>query len=218
MGTAPVTRRLYHRGAEADLYLSWLGPWEVIIKRRVPKKYRNRELDSRIRRERTAREAMALHQARTVGVRTPVVLELDLQQTSITMTRVEGVVVRNNLDSIDSNTARRVFHELGWQIGLLHKAGIIHGDLTTSNIIVSTKGVPYVFDFGMSSHSFETEDRGVDIHLLKKSIATSHSINPEPCAKAVFGGYKISAGVDEARRSFGKAAEVSRRGRYFAIR
>ena len=218
MDPKAIEPRLLHRGAEADLFLSKLGSWDVVVKQRVRKDYRNPVLDDRIRRERTAREATALHEAKKAGVRAPSVLAVDLDRHSITMTRVVGLLARDNLDKMSPETSTRVLQELGRQIGLLHMEGIVHGDLTTSNIIISEGDIPFTLDFGMSSRSFETEDRGVDLHLLKRSIATSHTVNPDHCAKAVLRGYRVSAGLREAGLSFRKAAEIARRGRYFAIR
>ena len=218
MDSKTVEPRLLHRGAEADLFLSKLGPWEAVVKQRVRKDYRNPVLDDRIRRERTAREATALQEAKKAGVRTPSVLAVDLDKHSITMTRVAGLLARDNLDRMSPETSAGIFQELGRQIGLLHMEGTVHGDLTTSNIIISEGGIPFILDFGMSSRSFETEDRGVDLHLLRRSIATSHAVNSDHCVKAVLRGYSVAAGHRQAGLSFRKAAEIARRGRYFAIR
>ena len=209
---------LLYRGAEADLFVSKLGPWDVVVKQRIRKKYRNSQLDKRIRKERTVKEAVVLREARKTGARTPVVLSVDPSKHSIIMTRVRGIAARDSLDNLDIQATHNVFRELGRQVGLLHQGGIVHGDLTTSNIIITNGNIPSILDFGMSSHSFESEDRGVDIHLLRRSIATSHAVDAESCSRAVSLGYTRAMGQKEASSTFRKTAEIARRGRYFAIR
>src|SRR5213593_2436509 len=124
-----------HRGAEADLILSTLGEWRVVLKQRVRKYYRHPKLDAQIRRERTLREALALRAAKQSGVKTPSLLGLDLANCSIAMTFVEGYGARDQLDHLPSIASRNLFRDLGDQIGRLHRNGWVHGDLTTSNII-----------------------------------------------------------------------------------
>lgn len=209
---------LFHRGAEADLYLSRVGAWDLVVKRRTRKKYRNQELDNRIRRARTAREATALHEARRAGVKTPIVLMVDLEKTTIVMTYVKGLLARDSLEKGNSRSILRIFRELGRQIGLLHSSGIVHGDLTTSNILVTGSDTPFILDFGMSSWSREIENRGVDLHLLKRSLATTHHVDEESTSRAISKGYKEILGSRKASETFRKAAEIAKRGRYFALR
>src|SRR5467141_5416019 len=89
-----------HRGAEADLFLSELPPWKAVIKRRVRKAYRNEELDSRIRKERTVRESSAIRDAKVAGAKSPSILGLDLERCSIIMTFVDGVAARDAIDTM----------------------------------------------------------------------------------------------------------------------
>src|SRR5215472_7256726 len=89
---------LIHRGAEADLYLTRVGPWNAIVQQRVPKRYRHRDRDHRIRRERTVSEASIMSEARKAGVRTPTVLSVDPEEYSLSVSFIEGVLVRDELD------------------------------------------------------------------------------------------------------------------------
>ncbi len=218
MDSAKVESNLLYRGAEADLFLSQLGPWKVVIKQRVKKGYRNSDLDTRIRKERTVREATGLREAKRAGVRTPSVVGIDMPSCSITMTFVEGHLARDQLGRASNSKTRDFLRELGVQIGKLHQHGWVHGDLTTSNIILCRDGRPFILDFGMTSHSAEAEDRGVDLHLLQRSLATCHSIDARSCTRAVFPGYRQSLGSREAELTLRKQAEIARRGRYFAFR
>lgn len=218
MGSKTMTLEPFRRGAEADLFLSRINKWRTVIKQRVAKKYRDPEMDNRLRRSRTLSEASMMHDARVAGVRVPSILELDLQKNTIAMTLVAGTVVRDCLDSMKEKDANELFRQLGHEIGRLHLAGIVHGDLTTSNIIAVSFGPPFIVDFGMSSRTDEPEDRGVDLHLLQRSISVSHKHDASSLIKSFAEGYTDSAGPKISNATVQKAREISRRGRYFAIR
>lgn len=218
MDTSKLASTPLHRGAEADLSLVTLGPWRVIVKRRVRKEYRNPTLDAQIRQDRTISEASRIHEAKTAGARVPSIVGVDVENNAIMMTHLEGKVARECLDDMGINEARKLLRSVGEQIGLLHTAGIVHGDLTTSNVIVTPSGAPFIVDFGMSRRSIEPEDRGVDLHLLQRSIVASHSQNSSSMMNAMIRGYEQTAGKKVASATWSKAREIARRGRYFAIR
>jgi TP53 regulating kinase-like protein len=207
-----------HRGAEADLFRSELPPWKAVVKRRVRKAYRNEELDAKIRKERTVKESSAIHDAKIAGARTPSILGLDLERYSIIMTFVDGAVARDAIDTMNNSSRLTLLEELGRQVGFLHSAGIVHGDLTTSNIILPEDGKPFIIDFGMATKSSEAEDRGTDLHLLQRSLIATHALDATSSFKRVAKGYHEAAGEETTRSSLRKAAEIARRGRYFAIR
>lgn len=218
MGAKNSALAPFYRGAEADLFLSQTGPWQTITKIRTIKEYRNPLLDHRLRRERTLSEVSTIHDARIAGVRVPSVLDVDLERNTIVMMRIGGAGVRECLDSMKSDEARSLFRLLGEQIGRLHLAGITHGDLTTSNIIRTNDGIPFLVDFGMSRRTGEPEDRGVDLHLLERSVNATHRHSASLLIKSFVEGYAETAGEKMASLTLAKAREISRRGRYFAIR
>ena len=207
-----------HRGAEADLFLSELPPWKAVVKRRVRKAYRHEELDAKIRKERTVKESSAIRDAKIAGARTPSILGLDLERYSIIMTFIDGMVARDAIDTMGNSRRLPLLEELGRQVGFLHSAGIVHGDLTTSNIILPDGGKPFIIDFGMATKSSEPEDRGTDLHLLQRSLIATHALDATSSFKRVAKGYREAAGEETTRSSLRKAAEIARRGRYFAIR
>ena len=218
MDTTQLDMQPFHRGAEADLFLTTVGPWKAVVKRRVRKKYRIQQLDQRIRSERTIREANALGDAKKAGVRAPSVLRVDMEGFVISMSFVDGAIARSCLDQLSSREQSSVLLEIGQQIGALHEAGIVHGDMTTSNIIISRNGLPFILDFGMSAHSTDPEDRGTDLHLLQRSISTSHSLDSRRSEKLIHKGYRRELGDKQAVVTFLRQREIARRGRYFAIR
>ena len=218
MDTSKLTSTLLHRGAEADLSLTTVGPWKVVVKRRVRKAYRNASLDEQIRHDRTISEASIIHEAKSATARVPSIVGVDIENNAIAMIHLDGKVARECLDDMSIDEARKLLRSIGEQIGLLHTAGIVHGDLTTSNVIVSPSGTPFIVDFGMSRRSIEPEDRGVDLHLLQRSIVSSHTKDASSMMNAMIRGYEQTAGKKVAGSTARKAREIARRGRYFAIR
>ena len=218
MDTPQLDVQPFHRGAEADLFLTTIGPWRAVVKRRVRKRYRIPHLDQRIRSERTIREANALSDAKKAGVRAPSVLSVDMESFAISMSFIDGEIARTCLDQLPPREQSTVLLETGQQIGALHETGMVHGDMTTSNIIISKNGLPFILDFGMSSHSTDPEDRGTDLHLLHRSISTSHSLDSRSSEKLIHEGYRRELGDKQATVSFLRQKEIARRGRYFAIR
>lgn len=155
------------RGAEATIYLVQdpiLGV-EVVKKVRHPKAYRHPELDERIRRTRTKHEAKLLHLAKVAGLRVPYLYEIDLDECAITMEYIKGRRLR---DVIDPDLAYR----LGRYIGMLHKAGIVHGDLTTSNMLLADD-IAFI-DFSLGDVTEEMEPRGVDLRVLAENVKAIH--------------------------------------------
>src|SRR5256886_7928109 len=218
MDTSKLTSSLLHRGAEADLSLTAIGPWKVVVKRRVRKEYRNPTLDQQIRHDRTISEASRIHEAKTAGARVPSIVGVDVENHAIAMIHLDGKVARECLDDMGINESRKLLRSIGEQIGLLHTGGIVHGDLTTSNVIVSPFGAPFIVDFGMSRRSIEPEDSGVDLQLLQRSIIASHRQNPSSMMNSMIRGYEEITGKKIASSTWRKAREIARRGRYFAIR
>ena len=204
---------LLAKGAEADLWLDpdWNGR-RVLIKRRVAKAYRHPELDREIRRFRTVHEADIIHRAKGAGVPTPVLYQVDPEGAAIVMQHVEGEMVREVVDRLDCDGRRRLFRVIGLQAGRLHGAGIVHGDMTTSNMIRAGDRVVFI-DFGLGEVSREAEKRGVDLHLMRRMLTSTHFRHTEELFDAFEGGYRdaLGAEADEALRRMG---EIERRGRY----
>ncbi len=217
MDTTNLALELFHRGAEADLYTSHISSWKVVVKRRIPKAYRDTVLDSSIRRERTITESSLIHESRLAGVKCPSLFAVDVENTSIVMTYIDGSLARDSIDGMNRKERIDIFTKLGEQIGRMHYGGIVHGDLTTSNLIIS-QDAPYLVDFGMARRSAQVEDRAVDLHLMQRSIVTSHRSDPTLCTSSFFKGYRKTIGNHMGVKVIAKAAEIARRGRYFSIR
>ncbi len=201
--------RLITRGAEAEIYLSeWMNR-KVIIKRRVRKRYRIKEIDEELRKPRTKKEATLIIEARRAGISVPIIYDVDLTEMKITMQYVDGEKLKDCLDGMDEKKQKDICKKIGKSIALLHKNGIAHGDITTSNLIVDGNKI-YFIDFGLGEKSSEVEKQGVDLHLLRGAFKAAHK--NEKLFQWVFDGYKKNfEGADEIRR---KVDEISGRGRY----
>jgi len=209
---------LIKKGAEANLYLeNWHGK-KVIIKERIPKKYRLPVLDERIRTYRTVHEPQLMHEAKKAGVPTPTIYMVDLAKKSIIMEYVEGKQVKKILNQLSAKERIELCKKIGILIGRLHKNGIIHGDLTTSNVILTPNGKIYFVDFGLGEFSKELEARGVDLHLMKRALQSTHYLFAEESFNAVLEGYTEAVGEVEAKKVLEKIREIELRGRYIAER
>jgi TP53 regulating kinase-like protein len=205
---------LLKKGAEASLFLAdWHGR-KVIIKTRFPKKYRPAELDEKIRGYRTAHEPQLMHEAKKAGVPTPTIFLVDMKDAAITMEFVEGKQVKQALGGMAARERQALCVRIGELIGRLHGYGVIHGDLTTSNMILNGKGKIFLVDFGLGEKNSEVEARGVDLHLMKRALQSTHYETAAECFKHVQKGYAAVLGAEEAEKVFGKIREIERRGRY----
>jgi TP53 regulating kinase-like protein len=159
--------KLISEGAEAKIYLSE----NKIIKKRVSKKYRHKELDNSILKRRIKSENKILKKSKKYGINVPEVYDID--SNSITMENLSGIKLSELLDDIKN---KALIKSLAKEIKKLHSFGIIHGDLTTSNIFFYKDKI-YLIDFGLGKFSDKIEDKATDIHLLKECLNSRHSIN-----------------------------------------
>ena len=209
---------LIKKGAEANLFLEeWQGR-KVIMKRRLPKKYRLHELDEQIRSRRTVHEPQIIHQAKEAGVPTPTIFMVDISEATIIMEFVDGKQVKQVLNDLPSEERTRLCRHIGELIGRLHNCGIIHGDLTTSNMILTPYGRVVLVDFGLSEKSTELEIRGVDLHLMKRAFQSTHYKYAEECFEEVLKGYAKVMGEELVKNVLEKIQEIERRGRYISER
>ncbi len=186
------------RGAEATLEIGD----EKVKKVREPKNYRHQELDDRIRKERTRKEYRIMKDARKAISGIP-----RLERTSddtLEIEKVEGDTLKQELESGPER-----LEEAGKKVAGLHSTDIIHGDLTTSNMIVN--GQLHLIDFGLSLRSQRIEDRAVDLHLLKQVLESSHPEVAEDAWQSFISGY---SSYEKAEQVLERLEEVEERGRY----
>jgi Kae1-associated kinase Bud32 len=162
------------RGAEAILKKDTLDNETVLIKERIKKGYRIEQVDRMLRTERTVHESRLLGEARRAGVNTPKILAVDEKGCKMTMEFIDGDRLKELFNSEENDERKAGLAEsIGRSVGKLHSAGIVHGDLTTSNIILSNEKIFFI-DFGLGFFSAKAEDHGTDIAVLKEAIKATH--------------------------------------------
>ncbi|MCJ7428803.1 MAG: Kae1-associated serine/threonine protein kinase [Candidatus Nanohaloarchaeota archaeon QJJ-5] len=139
-----------------------------VIKERIPKQYRHPEIDATIRADRTSQEKRLLEKAQQAGVPTPAVEQIDDHTLKIEW--ISGTPVREHLE-----TDETLWPTIGEYLGRLHANDIIHGDLTTSNMLYSKDNEIIVIDFGLGYFSQRIEDRATDIRLLRQTLEATHN-------------------------------------------
>ncbi|XP_074000275.1 TP53 regulating kinase isoform X2 [Rhodnius prolixus] len=208
---------LIKQGAEAKLYKGMYLGKNVIIKERFKKKYRHPILDENIGKERLKAEARGIMRCKVAGILTPTVYLIDPVKRCIVMEFLSGITVKdfvnNSLASSNEqskNSLSQLTGKIGENLAKMHRENIIHGDLTTSNMIVNGKDI-YFIDFGLSFVGNSTEDKGVDLYVLERAILSTH-----PTASEIFQSI-----VDSYKKIYPKEAvdilikyeEVKARGR-----
>ncbi len=199
-------------GAEAILSRSdWLD-YKAIKKIRIPKKYRIAPLDLELRKSRTVTESKLLVSAKKNGVLTPYIFEIDIINTTIVMENIEGNLVKSILDSeVGLQKKLNIVKKIGIQVGKLHNNDIIHGDLTTSNILEHDSKLVFI-DFGLGKFSVAIEDKAVDILLIKKCFISTHTEYNREFFLVFQEGYKET--VSNFKTIFRRAVKVEARGRH----
>lgn len=163
----------------------------AVVKERFAKRYRHAVLDARIRKEQMLHEARALLRCAQIGLRVPAVFNVDAsERMRLTLERLTGVTVRNwlfsrameNSPTSLSPATRALARAMGAALARLHDGGVIHGDLTTSNVFLldaaddAQAGAPQIalIDFGLSSVSRSAEDRAVDLYVMERALISTH--------------------------------------------
>jgi len=163
------------RGAEAVLYLDEKetenGVQKVLVKDRVSKGYRLPELDKRIRRQRTRHEDGLLERANRAGV--PVPRVFDVSGNVLVMEFIGGDRVKDVLNGLGDKERHEAEMLMGESLGRLHSSNIVHGDYTTSNMILKD-GKLFVIDLGLGKYSGKVEDQAVDLYLLHEALKAAH--------------------------------------------
>ncbi len=205
------TFKLIKQGAEAKLYQGTYENNEVLIKERFKKTYRIQDLDKSLNKKRTKIEEKLLNRSLALGVNVPKVLKTDLENGLIVMEFISNSstsrdfilnLVKSTLHKTQdeiSSILQKLAHEIGRVVGKLHSEHIIHGDLTTSNMLLKNyeqldldnldKHL-YFIDFGLSHISSQLEDKGVDLYVLERALLSTHSVQAKDLMDNILLGYQ----------------------------
>ncbi|MEM0366472.1 MAG: Kae1-associated kinase Bud32 [Acidilobaceae archaeon] len=203
---------LVKRGAESEIRLGYFMGIPAIFKYRVRKPYMHPKLAQALVYMRTRREAKVIAYALSRGIQAPRLLAVFPSIGLIVMEYIEGVTLKDytNIDQVKAVEYSRV---AGRIIGMLHKAGVSHGDPTTSNFIVSKSGELKLVDYGLADFTEDVEDLAVDIHLYRRAVESTHAGIAYDMYEAFIGGYKSILG-ERAEKIIERAKEIRLRGRY----
>jgi TP53 regulating kinase-like protein len=201
-----MTQKIISQGAEAIIYLKE----NKITKKRISKKYRHPELDKKIIKSRTKAETKILAKISKI-INVPKVEKAE-EYNEIKMEFIEGDKLSEKLDHYSIKKQEKIMIQLGQSIAKMHEQGIIHSDLTTSNILLK-EGKIFIIDFGLGFQNGKYEDKAVDIHLLKQALEAKHFKNWKTLFKQFEKAYK-SFESKEAEKVFGILKKVEKRGRY----
>ena len=181
---------------------------------------RHPALDSQLTKDRHRAEARSLLKCKQIGVRVPtmflcdstqfIIVMQNLSQASTAKDCINKLLGENNRDQLV-----KLAREVGGVVAKMHQAGLIHGDLTSSNILVEkTADSTYqlsMIDFGLSSQEGSAEDKGVDLYVLERALLSTHP-NTEWLFQEMMDHYKLQygKGMGEVVRKF---EEIRLRGR-----
>jgi TP53 regulating kinase and related kinases len=190
--------QLVTQGAEAIVLKTALltSSTPVALKFRPKKSYRHPTLDARLTKARVLAEARVLIRCKKEAVQVPAVIAADWEAGWLALEWIPGQTVRACLDAhlrsapeseqgqaAESPEILGLMSKVGSAVGRLHSIGIVHGDLTTSNLMLrqttsesssSLDGDVYLIDFGLAQQSIQDEDRAVDLYVLERAFGSTH--------------------------------------------
>uniref|UniRef100_A0A7N0TN58 non-specific serine/threonine protein kinase n=1 Tax=Kalanchoe fedtschenkoi TaxID=63787 RepID=A0A7N0TN58_KALFE len=207
---------LMKQGAEARVFESNFVGKRSVVKERFSKKYRHPSLDAMLTLKRLNAEARCMTKARRLGVLTPVLYALDTVLHTLTFEYVEGLAVKDilldfGLNGVDDERMTSIAVQIGVAIAKLHDGGLVHGDLTTSNMIIQNgSNLLVLIDFGLSYTSTLPEDKAVDLYVLERALLSMHSSCGD-VMELILAAYRKSS--KQWSSTMNKLAEVRQRGR-----
>ena len=194
--------QIIQQGAEAII----IKQNNNVIKRRIKKGYRIPVLDEKLRKSRTKSEAKIINKLKSI-INVPKIISVD--QNEIMMQYIERKKLSDNLDNLKNKN--EIAEQIGQEIAKLHDSDIIHGDLTTSNMIYKEKeNRVYFIDFGLGFHSQRIEDKAVDLHLIRQALEAKHF----SCWKELFEHIIKEYNSKDKDKILEQLKKVEARGRY----
>lgn len=204
--------KLIKKGAEADIYITKWNNSKSILKIRKTKNYRNPILDANLQKQRTIKESQTLSKVKSYGIPAPLVYFVNLKKSLIIMQQIPGTPIHD----LSNSKIISLSKQIGNLVGSMHKNGIMHGDLTTSNFILFKNKI-YVIDFGLSQKTIKPEDHAVDLRLIKEILNSAHVTIMDRAWKNFLVGYKSVVGTSKYLKITNLVSEIESRGRYATV-
>ncbi len=199
------------RGAEAEIRRTRFLGRAAVVKARLPKRYRDPVIERALVGARVRHETLLLQEARAAGAAVPAVLDADPSAGSLVLEELPGEPLREAVRRGPEGTGA-AFVRLGAMVAGLHREGLVHGDLTTSNVQLTPDRRVFLLDFGLSERSAEPEARAVDLHVLQEALESTHE-GSGPLWEAFLSGYRT---WDGAERVLAQLSSLEARGRYMS--
>tara|TARA_Y100000310_G_scaffold342473_1_gene445902 strand:- start:190 stop:786 length:597 start_codon:yes stop_codon:yes gene_type:complete len=193
--------KIIQQGAEAIIFLKN----NQITKKRIKKSYRIQFLDDKLRKSRTKAESKIIEKLNKI-ISVPKIISTDLDKREILMEYINGKKLSEDLEKLDY---KKICKQIGETLTNIHNQDIIHGDLTTSNMISKNNKV-FLIDFGLGFHSKKIEDKAVDLHLLQQALNAKHFSIAKECIKIILKNYK----PEKAKLIIERIKKIELRGRY----
>jgi len=206
-----MNNKVLYQGAEAKIIKTTYMGFPVVKKQRLQKGYRIPEIDLQLIKNRTKEEAKLLSAARKQGVSVPIMYDINLVDGYIIMEFIEGKRIKDIFNQLSVIDRKKLCKRIGENIAYLHNGNIIHGDLTTSNILLSDNRL-YFIDFGLGEINPEIEAKAVDLHVLMEAFESTHSLYSKAFTH-VLEGYSnyVQSDAVSIKKTIDK---IIRRGRY----
>jgi len=152
-------------GAEARIEFIEEGK---LKKHRLSKSYRIEQLDKSLRKQRNKREYKVLVTLYNQGINVPEPYDFVEEDNNyyFTFQHIGGNLLK---EVLDKDLLFKAFN----QIIKIHNQDIVHGDLTTLNMIDSG-GKVFIIDFGLSNFTTKIEDKAVDLNLFFNCLKNEH--------------------------------------------
>eukprot|EP01129_Flabellula_baltica_P014361 TRINITY_DN6851_c0_g1_i2.p1 TRINITY_DN6851_c0_g1~~TRINITY_DN6851_c0_g1_i2.p1 ORF type:complete len:216 (-),score=44.74 TRINITY_DN6851_c0_g1_i2:22-669(-) len=174
---------LLFQGAEARIYESIVFGKRCIIKQRFVKTYRLPDIDVKINAKRISNESRTALRMRQCGIDVPVIYLVDPVSLKIYMEYVDGQSIKDfihDASTYQDDIVLQTMDAMGAVLAKMHQNEIIHGDLTTSNMMIRSNTQSIVMiDFGLSSVSGLIEDMAVDLYVLERAFLSTHPDSEE---------------------------------------
>lgn len=197
--------KIIGRGAEAIIHRIR----DKVVKERIKKSYRIPILDQKLRMSRTKSEAKIINKLQNI-IPVPKLLSAPESKGMIHMQFLDGEKLSDNLEKLDY---KKICKLIGNNIAKMHDQGIIHGDLTTSNMIyLKEENKVYFIDFGLAFHSQKIEDKAVDLHLLQQAFEAKHFTIEKECLKIILKEYEKTS--KQGKEVLERIKIIESRGRY----
>ncbi|KAK9381337.1 uncharacterized protein V2V93DRAFT_368956 [Kockiozyma suomiensis] len=213
------------------IHNSPISPAGYILKFRPPKPYRHALLDAQLTKHRTLSEVRSLYKMMLAGVHVPMFVAVDPRQGLIWMENIDGPSLKKWIWGQEEEIEKKVSDEdsrltmreqtvkptlvaVGHEISKLHFMDMVHGDLTTSNLVLRRKDdgslEPVIIDFGLSQQSTLPEDKAVDLYVLERAFISTHPMHAEEYITWLLEGYLAGFGQGKKTAKF-KAREIMKK-------